>query len=247
VLRGVSKGEELAVLTGKPWLSRRFRDTVSLKMLNDKLYYAVVALDQHYNKSLRSVVVEVRKPDRIPPVSPVIQAYKVLPSGVRIDWVCSSSADVAVHELYRDSGVLVARFTDTTHSYVDVKAGAGKHFYYLIAIDSSGLKSPSSPGVAVVLAVSGADRVIRSLDSYVDREHRYIEVSWSEVSGDLREYQVYRGSGSGSVSLWKVVPSSEHRRVVDEGVVVNTKYVYGVRAVGKDGVAGPYKSIEVTY
>lgn len=251
ILRGANKGEELAVLTSKPWLPHRFRDTVSLKMLNDKLYYAVVALDQHYNGSPRSVVVEVRRPHRIPPASPVIRAYKVQSTGVRIDWVGSTSAYVSAHELYRkskDTTLLIARITDTTHTYTDGKLAAGKAYtYYLIAVDSFGLKSPPSPELAVVLSANPADKAVHSLDPYVDRDHRYIELSWSDAGPDLREYQLYRGSGAKPPSLWKIIPASAHRRVVDEGVVVNTKYVYGVRAIGNDGTVGPYKSVEVTY
>ena len=254
VLRGANKGEELSVLTSKPWAHNHFRDTVSLKMLNDKLYYAVIALDQHYNKSPVSAIVEVKKPDRIPPVSPVIRAYKVVNSSVRIDWVNSTDKDVAAHELYRTGGdssgqpQLVARFTDTTHTYTDSRGMAGKTYtYYLIAIDSAGLKSPRSPAVSVSLSADPAARSVRSLDSYVDREHRYIEISWSDAGTGLRQYQLYRGSGSNPVSLWKVVPASAHRRIVDEGVTVNTKYEYGIRAVGQDGTIGPYKAIEVNY
>ena len=254
VLRGVTKGEELAVLTGKPWKSHQFRDTVSLNLLNDKLYYAVVALDQHYNKSPRSMLVEVKKPDRIPPVSPVIQSYHVSNDGVSLHWINSTSPDVAAHELYRKNrdsigpAEKVARFADTTQTFLDSKAAGGKAYtYYLIAIDSAGLKSPSSPELTVVLSKNPAERAIHAIDSYVDRDHKYIELSWSEAGSDLREYQLYRGSGTKPVSLWKVVPASAHRRVVDEGVIVNTKYVYGIRAIAKDGTVGPYKSIEVTY
>jgi uncharacterized protein len=256
ILRGVKKDEELAVLTSKPWEPNQFRDTVSLKMLNDKLYYAVVALDQHYNRSPKSAIVEVKKPDRIPPVSPVITAYKVMNAAVRIDWVNSTDRDVAAHELYRkgndSSGqpLLVARFTDTTRTYTDRKTMAGRTYtYYLLAIDSAGLHSPPSPAVSVSLPADPAGHSIRSLDSYVDREHRYIELSWSDAGTGtgLREYQLYRGSGHQAVSLWKVIPASERRRVVDEGVTVNTKYEYGIRAIGRDGTVGPYTAIEVNY
>jgi fibronectin type 3 domain-containing protein len=255
LFRANNRGEELSVVTGKPYLHTVYRDTVSLNTINNKLYYAVAALDRHYNQSRASAIIEIKKPDRIPPASPVITAYKVVDNSVRLDWVNSTDPDVAVHELYREGlndtaggWQRIARFTDTTHSYTDSKVVGGRSYMYTVsATDSSGLKSPPMPPLTVAIPADPAAKAIHTLNSYVDRERRYIEISWADDRTDIREYQLYRGAGDKPVSLWKVVPASSRKRIADEGVTINTNYEYGIRAVGRDGMIGPYKSIVVNY
>lgn len=260
VFKANNRGEELSVLTDSIYSPTTYRDKVSLKTINNKLYYAVAALDKRYNQSRASAVIEIKKPDRIPPASPIITTYKVVGNAIWLNWVNSTDPDVAAHYLYRkegtdsregaDSGtqwLLVARFTDTTHEYTDDKVTGGKTYSYRIAAkDSSGLESPPVPPLAVALPQDPTEMAIRSLNAYVDRDHRYIEISWTDNLPDVQEYQLYRGVNGKLVTLWKIV-RQEHKRIVDEGVSMDTNYEYGIRALMRGGAMGPYKKIEVKY
>ena len=148
-----------------------------------------------------------------------------------------------------DSWRLVATFTDTaTHTWTDTKTrGNSLYSYRMVAKDSSGLVSPLLTPLTVALPPDPADLAIRKLNSYVDRDHRYIEISWTDDLQDVEEYQVYRGVNGKAVSLWKIVGARERRRLADDGVNVNSTYEYGIRALTKGGTMGPYSAIRVTY
>lgn len=255
VFRANNRGEELSVLTDSIYTRTSYREKVSLKTINNKLYYAIAALDRRYNQSAPSAIIEIKKPDRIPPASPVITSYKVAGNQITLSWVNSTDEDVAAHYLYRRDDQpqaawqLIATFTDTTiHTYTDRKTTGGSTYSYrMLAKDSSGLESPLLTPLMVALPPDPADKAIRTLDSYIDRSRRYIEISWTDNLPEVEEYQLYRGVNGKAVSLWKIVRAGEHKRIADEEVSVSSTYEYGIRALIKGGAMGPYKAIQVKY
>jgi len=273
IFRANNPGEELSVLTDSIYSRTTYRERVSLKTINNKLYYSVAALDKRYNQSPATAIIEIKKPDRIPPAAPILTSYKVLDNKITLDWINSTDEDVAAHYLYRKEGKgqpgdlpgrdhardpfrdslgkwqLIATFTDTaTHAYTDSKTkGNSIYSYRLVAKDSSGLESPPVTPLVVELPPDPTDMAIRSLNSYVDRDHRYIEISWTDDLQGVGEYQLYRGVNGKAVSLWKIVGATERKRMADDGVSVNSTYEYGIRALLKGGAMGPYKAIRVNY
>ena len=282
IFRANNRGEELSVLTDSVYFRTTYRERVSLKTLNNKLYYAVAALDKRYNQSPATAIIEIKKPDRIPPASPVLTSYKVLDNKVVLNWISSTDEDVAAHYLYRKEGKgdaddpsgrdqagnpsgrgrtgnllrdslskwqLIATFTDTAiHAYTDTKTvGNSTYSYRITAKDSSGLESPAIMPLTIVTPPDPSEMTIRSLNSYIDRDHRYIEISWTDDLQHVGEYQVYRGVNGKAVSLWKIVTAGERKRIADDAVNVNSTYEYGIRALIKGGATGPYKAIQVKY
>jgi hypothetical protein len=173
-----------------------------------------------------------------------------------LNWTNSTDEDVAAHYLYRKEESdspgkwqLMASFTDTaTHTYTDTKTtGNSSYSYRIVAKDSSGLESPPLTPLTVTLPPDPSAMAIRSLNSYVDRDHRYIEISWTDDLQGVGEYQLYRGVNGKAVSLWRIVGAGERRRMADDGVSVNSTYEYGIRALLKGGTMGPYKAIQVKY
>jgi len=154
-----------------------------------------------------------------------------------LNWINSTDEDVAAHYLYRKEGrghagdpsgrdqagdplrdslgkwQLIATFTDTAiHAYTDSKTEATAPISYrMVAKDSSGLESPPVTPLAIATAPDPADIAIRSLNSYVDRDHRYIEISWTDDLQGVGEYQLYRGVNGKAVTLWKIVAAGERK------------------------------------
>ncbi len=58
---------EFSLLTKTPLTDTVFRDTISLKTLTKKIYYKVVAVDYNSNYSKFSQILELKRPDVVPP------------------------------------------------------------------------------------------------------------------------------------------------------------------------------------
>lgn len=255
VFRANNLGDELSPLVDSVWSPNTFRDSVVIKSLNSRVYYAVSAFDQRFNQSGISAVIEIKKPDIIPPSSPIFSDYKVVNGVVHLNWVPSRDEDVAMHLLYRrqvdssNTGWLVqATFDQETSHYADEKATAGLQYAYLIiAKDSSGLESKPAQPVTVTVPPNTGKIAVKALRAQVNRQDRYIELTWSDNLEEVMEYQLYKGEKGGAVTLWQVYDGTKAKRIVDEQVKINTTYVYGIKAVLKNGTQGIFKTIDVMY
>jgi fibronectin type 3 domain-containing protein len=253
IFRSSSVGEELSPLVDTVFFRNSFRDSVTIKSLNSRVYYAVTALDKRYNQSAFSAVLELKKPDLIPPSSPIFSGYKVEKGKVMLSWVNSHDEDVAAHLLYRkdhaeNSGkwALAQTFINGTQSYTDITAAGGETYSYIIlAKDSSGLESPPAQPVTVTIPPDPGSISVKALNASANRAERYIELSWKDNNDAVTEYQLYKGMEGQPLSLWKIVPAGA-RRITDDALKINTTYEYGIRAV-HNGLSSPLKKVKITY
>ncbi|MDI6402598.1 hypothetical protein QLX67_11375, partial [Balneolaceae bacterium ANBcel3] len=77
-----------------------FSDTITLRSLTPKVYYKVQALDFNFNQSEFSEVLEITRPDTIPPITPVFKRVVTGPDSVEMEFAPSGSRDVAFQAVY---------------------------------------------------------------------------------------------------------------------------------------------------
>lgn len=254
VFRAHQLADELSPLVDSVYSGHTFRDSVAVQSLNSRVYYAVTALDKRYNQSRFSAILEIKKPDVIPPSAPVFSDYKVANGVVNLKWVPSRDADVAMHLLYRrhidttqEKWQAIATFNTPADFYADRTAAPGNTYAYLVlARDSSGLESKPTQPVTVTIPPNNSTVTIRALHAMVNREQRYIELSWSDNLDNVLEYHLYKGEKGGAITLWKI-SNGKPKRITDSQVNVNTTYVYGIKAILKNGAQGAFKTIDVMY
>lgn len=255
IFRGNNPGEEMSPVIDSVWRNNEFRDSVAVRSLNSKVYYAVKALDQRYNESPFSAVLEAKKPDVVPPASPIFSGYSVKNDTVYLSWARSSDEDVAEHLLYRKVGLdkttkwdLISRMTAKgVYGYSDAAIVGGNTYSYIItAKDSSGLESVPVQPVTVKVPVSPESIRVKGFNAAANRQERYIEVSWNAIADKTAEYQLYKGEKDQPVTLWKVVEAGT-RSITDQQLKINTTYRYGIRVVKANGAMGQYQEIEVKY
>ncbi|MCX2682166.1 hypothetical protein OOZ15_19655, partial [Galbibacter sp. EGI 63066] len=257
VFRGNNRSEEFSQVTVSPHQGTTYYDSVGVKNLNTKVYYQVIAVDQRYNMSGASEILEVIKPDKIPPTAPVFKKYEIKDGAVLLNWANSSSMDVIRHELYRkdqDSNgwkplaILNTEVDSLITSYSDTTVVEGKGYHYtMIAIDEGGLESQPAPPLTVVVPKTTLPPPVEGAGSYVDKKNGYIELYWKPYGRPgAVEVMIYKGIKDQPVSLWKNVPP-DTRRVVDENVKPNNEYMYMVRAVFRDGRMSEIIKIDVKY
>ncbi len=129
-------------------------DSTTLNTLTKNIYYKLVAFDYHFNQSKASKIIELKKRDTIPPVSPVITDFAITDTSVIIRFANSSSEDAVQNILLRkevgkekfdsvfyNSNTAVTEFNDT-------KIVSGKTYQYImIAKDDGGLLSKLSNSI----------------------------------------------------------------------------------------------------
>jgi fibronectin type 3 domain-containing protein len=132
-----------------------FTDSVNLNTLTKSVYYRLRAEDLRLNQSEFSAILELKRPDIIPPVSPVIQSIEEQKNGLLISWLNSSSTDVVRHHIYRKEVndsifqllASIEKHPEKQSTYRDNSVQTGESYIYQVkAEDDSGLYSaPSSP------------------------------------------------------------------------------------------------------
>ena len=122
-------------------------DTSTLESLTKYIYYKVTALDYHYNESKFSALIKVPRPDKIPPVPPLINDYVTTDKEIRLSITASSSSDVRQNYLYRKKDtdkewLLLDSLGLKNAEYSDLTAENNVFYHYTVgAVDDSGLKS----------------------------------------------------------------------------------------------------------
>jgi len=273
VFRGNTKNEEYSQLTISPHRGITYYDSVAVKSLNAKVYYKLVAVDQRFNMSDPSEILEIKKPDFINPTQPVFKAYEIKGKQVHLTWANSSSDDVIKHEIYRKQGenaewklvhavnTIQNQKEDTENSnmvlrpvplptttWFDEEVSENQQYQYqIVAIDDSGLQSDPSPVLNVLVPKTAMPPAVSGLDSYMDKKNGYIEIYWKPYKeAHVAELSIYKGIKDKPVSLLRnVVPSV--KRIVDENVKPNNEYIYMVRPIFKDGRMGKIAMLNVKY
>jgi len=265
VFRGNNKKEEYSQITVSPHRGTTYYDSVSVKNLNSKVYYQLVAVDQRFNMSEFSDILELKKPDFIKPAQPVFKSYEIIEGKVNLTWANSSSDDVVKHEIYRkenedwklvhtvDSTLLTKRNKKKTtvlnpESWTDETVMEGHQYSYtIIAVDDSNLESVPAPPLTVVIPKTSLHPPVKGLDSYVDKKNGFLELYWKPYDQpNVAELAIYKGIKDKPVLLLQnVLP--DVKRIVDDNVKPNNEYVYIVRAVFKDGSISQTSTLNIKF
>ncbi len=233
------KSHEFTQLTTTPVANRSYSYSIPLKTLTDKIYYKVQSVDNHYNHSEFSEVIEAQKPDILPPVAPVFKNPLVTESYVELNWEPSSSKDVIAQEITRTrsgSDESPAKFMveKGNRSYYDSTADKGVVYRYTIAaIDDDNLRSKESfPVQARVIDKKLMDQV-SSLEANYNDSKNSIELKWVyDERGDYR-FMIYRNFGNDKVKRYRSVGASEN--TFEDGVKDPGTYYYAIKVVEKSG------------
>ncbi|WP_235015808.1 hypothetical protein [Aquimarina sp. AU58] len=252
IFKGNLEKEELVQITVSPVLKTTYTDTVQVKSLNKKVFYQVTAVDRRYNMSKYSEKITLKKPDIVPPSSPIFSTYEVKEDGVYLYWINSSSNDVSGHRLYRkhiaeaNKGWKLIFKTDTITSYTDANAKSGEHYQYAIfAIDESGLQSSPSTPLTITMQRNAPQQVVKNFKGVVDRLVEKIDLSWKITGEQVSEVWIYKNVKSSMPVLWKQLPTSI-TRITDTHVSPNTEYTYLLKAILKKGYS-TLETVNITY
>ena len=126
-----------------------YQHQVTLQTFNRMVVVRVAAMDMALNVSELSEPLILFRPDTIPPVSPVINAFEIRDDGIFINWIASTSLDVDYHQIFRkETGDhewnLLQRLTpeNVENQFLDKDVVHHTSYdYRFVAFDESGLES----------------------------------------------------------------------------------------------------------
>ena len=202
IYRSYNPNNEFSEVTRATLIKTSYADTIAAANLNREIYYKILAEDQRYNRSQFSNVLTIEKPDNIPPSSPILNNYEVTTDGIILLWIPSSSVDVASHKVYRKKGSAQERLWEKLHessssndsTFIDSTVEEPSVYSYtVVATDSTGLESlPSKP-----INIMWNGRNIKEEDirfsGTVNRELRFINLTWNVKDFNVLEYRLYKG------------------------------------------------------
>ena len=257
IYRGNLKNEELSQITVSPHKDNFYIDTIAIKNLNPKVYYKIIAVDKRYNQSDFSDLLELTKPDVVPPSSPVIKKYKILSDTIEIIFIKSFSKDVKKYLIYRKENnkdwktvdeINKPDNKDETIVWHDRNIQPKKIYsYHIVAVDQSGLYSKPSPDITLETKNYAEEQIIKKIMAKADRKNKQIVITWKTLPDkDIQNIWVYKAVKGEKPSLLRELVGNK-KGLIDLDVHPNNYYIYLIRAGLKNGKTEKLKKIEVKY
>ena len=215
-----------------------FQDTITLKTLTKHIYYRIVAVDRNKNNSPYSDVLELKRPDIVPPVAPVIDNFKSGDKSMMIHWVCSNSEDVVNQILYRrtkdEEWKVIAQLAPKINIYRDTLVARNNWYEYsLEAVDDAGLHSDKSFPLNVKVYDSGRRPAVQNLNVTKSPDGRSLQVSWKySEKGDFW-FVIYRSVNGNDMMTYRNLKADIHS--FTDNNLTKSSYQYSIKAVYRDG------------
>jgi fibronectin type 3 domain-containing protein len=227
-----------ARLTGTAIRDTVFVDTISMRTLTEKVYYAVMAVDLNRNGSAHSEQIELKRPDLRPPAAPVFTDYRVSDAGIRITWAPSGSEDVTRHVVLRRKvneakWDTVARIPIAQRTFFYEDKDGGKPAYYeynVLAFDDAGWSTPAPR--TVKLRMNSKEKLprVEVLTARADSDKGLVDLAWQYAPRDGVKFILYKREGSGPWQQVKLF-TGDVRAYKDRLVKPGLEYSYFIQAV----------------
>ncbi|MEO0528890.1 MAG: fibronectin type III domain-containing protein, partial [Bacteroidota bacterium] len=256
VLRADRPRQEFTRLTKGEIQENKYLDTINLKTFNKNVFYKLIASDFRYNESQPSKIIVLERPTKIPPSSPIFSAYEVQGDTIHLKWVPSSSDNITKQIIYRkeinqgreNQWENIFETSDTNLSefkHVNTVPNT-KYTYTITALNQNGLESNPSPPISVTTQKRLLRPEVKGLYANVNREGKFIQLSWRYKEANIMEIQVFRKDENTEFSLYQVF-APKRKQFIDVQLTPNTVYTYGLKAVFRNGSVSEWNEIEVKY
>lgn len=248
IFRANHKKEDFAERNTDLSTQTNYSDTVALNNLTPEVYYCVKAVDQNYNNSPFSDTILILKPDTIAPVPTLLGKPLIQDSVIRLSWINSPSADVALNVLLRvtdNKADTLVKWSDTLSVFTDLNIIPGTSYNYLVTTsDKSGNKSEGTP--RQLYYEPGYRKSLSGFKAESLYDEKLIRLSWQIPDGEVFSYQIYKATETGKLSLLKTIENGATTTFEDRNIHSAKTYRYTIKYILKSGIHGlPTKEIEI--
>ena len=215
-----------------------FQDTITLNTLTKHIYYKIVAADRNKNNSQYSDVLELKRPDIVPPTAPVINDFKSGDQSMEINWSCSNSEDVVKQILYRrvkdQDWKIIAELSQKINIYRDTLVERNNWYEYCLeAVDDAGLHSDKSFPLNVKVYDSGIRPGIQNFLVIKSPDGKSLQLKWNYQEKGNYWFVIYRAVNRGENITLNNIKEDQHSFTDTD--VKNGIYQYSIKVVYNDG------------
>ncbi|MGZ4038039.1 MAG: hypothetical protein ACXVPQ_09455, partial [Bacteroidia bacterium] len=211
VFKANALNEEFVQINQQFARSPSYKDMLNLKTLSKTIYYCVAATDKNYNNSALSKPIEVKRPDTISPVAPIITELRLSDGGIRLKWIVSSSEDVKQYVLYRqdektktDLKLSSWPAKDSLRTYADTSAEEGHSYRYKLLVSDQD-DNISISNIPYISFETGFRKKIQDIRFDTDRTLKLVRLRWGYPEKDIEKYIIYRAKKDGPLSIIKTL------------------------------------------
>jgi len=240
VLQANDSTHEFVQRTGEVYPDTVFVDKISLQTLTKNVYYRVAAVNNRYQHSKMSAILELERPDVIPPEQAVFNDVFVTDTNVLLHWYPSTSDDVKMQILFRkmkeeNHWQALDTFAIQTASFTDNEVEIKMNYEYtIVTIDESGLKSDPAFPVMARPYDTGKRKPVENFTAVYELLDKNVILTWdyTPLEDERLWYVIYRASEDGTFkeqksvegSTFSFVDSRPKKGEVSYGIVVMTSH-----------------------
>ncbi|WP_374175259.1 fibronectin type III domain-containing protein [Flavobacterium tructae] len=234
ILKANTANEEFVDIYHKSYEDNDYKDSVSLKMTNSKVYYRIAAEDMRFNISEPSDVLVLDKPDKIPPAAPIFKDYDNKDGKVHLKWIRSYSEDVAGYSLRRrekgqEKWLEIKQINDTIQEFTDHRVENKKIYQYaILAKDKSNNWSSLDHSTITVNVLNFTPiKIITFLQGTADRENKKIVLNWSYTKSKdkITGVSIYKNIKGTPPTLWREL-NGDIFTLEDKSLKINQEIEY---------------------
>src|SRR6185312_3719741 len=255
--------DQVAQVTHVLLADTSFVDTVSMRSLNRRVWYSVVAVDNSNNHSAYSAPAMLKKLVVVPPSAPLAGTVTVAARRVTVEWIESRSEGAAGYEIarmrgqpktpdagqparYALGGKMAQDWNRRSLFFSDTISVNTDYYYTARTIDSNGVRCEWSSPVHVAYRATDSLEAPAGLQVRLDDKHHHVRLSWQYKDKGEYFFVVYRGFNHGALSAWhsfdKDVSSGEDDEAGSGG------YDYAIKVVYRDrpAISAMSKPVHIT-
>jgi hypothetical protein len=180
--------------------------------------------------------------------SPVLSSLEGADKSVVVKWKKPINGTITGYEMFRSTSSIPS--TTSSATFVIAKADSlflidtalvnlTKYYYRVRAYSGTTTKSYSAFSNELFVKPNIPPTGIDTLVAYSGP--RSVAIKWADTSSVRRKYNVYRGIDKDNLD--KVASAVDTTYYIDNKVVANTKYFYGVKVVDSVGAASPISKL----
>ncbi len=220
-----------------------FQYKINLYNLTEHIYYKVKAFDQNLKESTFSAVLELTKPDIIPPDAAVFDDYQVNANGVYLHWRTSSSKDLSSQRILRRAPKAnwetITTLPKDVVAFTDTMLRSGQIWEYAVqSVDDAGLRAEPSFPVTVKIPPTPKKQGLAKLRGFWDAEQKRIRLEWESVPPAYARVLIYRSYNDSGLEMLKMLEQGI-AQFEDTKATLPGTYTYALKPIYTDGSEGP--------
>ena len=197
-----------------------FSHRIEMQTLSKSIFYRISAVDFHENESAMGTVLELKRPDVVPPAEPLVLKVQPSNAGISIEWQPSSSEDVVKHVIERkpsagsawESAWVQNGALSSAQTWQDTNlATVAEWDYRVIAYDEAGLYSSSKPAKGKSTAVKRPGPSNGKAEISTSDNQLAVKLLWQYPENiKPMDMLIYRARDNASLTLYSVLPLEEN-------------------------------------